>query len=533
VSTAAAAGPTPERRTRGRARSSAAALASPAGLWGLLVVWSLLPLAAVEVYAARHGGHATGALSSLVVEDQFQYLAWIRESGSHVAISNLFDTGPAEHVFLYPPFLISGALWRLGLPLAVTYHLWTLLGAGLLVAAVTAYARRSFGSSGWRSAVVLAIVFGTPMSIVGIWIATASAGGDRLLAYVISPLSAFWGYGPRLLSVALMPAFLLAVEAVLVPARRWRGWSRTRWLAIASVLGLAVSWIHPWQGLVLVLVLVGLAAWERFDRRSLILAVPAALTAAPLLYYAILHQSSADWQRAAQNPNYFSLLDVFLVLVPFVALALVGVRRPGDDVHERALLLWPVAAAVAFAAPTGGRFEVVAGLSIPLAILIVRGWRRMGVPRPITVVAMVAMLLGGTVPLLADLPGNVTGGAGTLWLRDGDRAALRSIEQAPSAGSVLADSHVAAATVALTGRRMWAAHANWSPDYVQRATAINAAIAGRLRRPDVERLLALTGARFVFLDCERGASAALVRQLDGLVRSQRRFGCAQVLEIAR
>lgn len=494
-------------------------------LFCLLLIWALVPLAVVAVYAGRHGGQPTGAWSSLLVEDVFQYWAWIRESGDHVAIANLFDTGPPEHVFVYPPFLLSGLLWRAGVPIAIAYHLWTVAGAGVLAVSVTAYARRSLPEGGWRSAAVLAIVFGSPVWLAA-WIITSSHGGDRLMAFVLSPMSALWGYVPRLLAVALMPAFVLALERVLEPGDR----PRSRAIAAASVLGAAASWLHPWQGLVLVLVPIGLFAWDRFDKRGLVLAVPVIATALPLAYYGALHQFVPDWQRASENVNFFAAKDVLLVLVPFLAVAAFGVRDPGRDVHERMLLLWVAATGVCFVAPTGARFEALAGLSVPLAVLIVRAWRRLDLPRALGVAAMALTVAAGVVPLLADAPSDVRSGAGTAWLRDGDRAALKSIESAPGGGAVLADSHVAATTVALTGRPTWAAHASWSPQYVARATAVNATLAGSLRGADAERVAAAAGARFVFLDCGRADAPA--SGLRSLVRRERRFGCARVLELA-
>lgn len=513
-------------RSRAHSRKDAALerLVSPWTLLALLLVWAFLPLVVTAVYASRHGGHATGAWSSLLIEDVFQYWAWIRESGDHVAIANLFNTVPPDHVYVYPPFLLSGALWRLGLPLPVAYHLWTVVGAAALVFSVAAYARRSLPDGGWRAATVLAVVFGSPVWLA-VWLITGSSGGDRLMAYVLAPLSALWGYIPRLLSVALMPVFMLALERVLQPGERGRG----RALAAACALGAAVAWLHPWQGLVLLLVPIGLFAWDRFDRRGLILALPVAATALPLAYYGALHHFVPDWEHASENLNYYAATDFLIILVPFAAFAALGVRRPGSDVHERALLLWPVASAVSFLAPTGGRFEAIAGLSIPLSILIVRAWQRFALPRAVTAVAMAVMLLAGILPMLRDAPSDVRDGAGTTWLRNDDRDALRYIETAAGPGSVLADSHVAAPTVALTGRHAWAAHANWTPEYVPRATAVNAVLAGTVPARTAQSVAAAAGAGYVFLDCQR--SAATAAGLRPLVRAERRFGCARVLEL--
>ena len=500
-------------------------------MFALLLAWALLPLAAVGIHAGGHGGAATGAFSSLLVEDQFQYFAWIRDAGNHVAISNLFDTATPHHVFVLPPFLLSGGLWRLGLPLPIAYHLWTVVAVGALVAGTCAYARRLLDEPDWRFAAALALVFGAPLMILTEWVQLSdSHGGDRLLAYLLSPLGGLWGYVPRMLAVAATAPFLLGVEGILRPERRRRGWGRNTYLAGTSALGAFAAWIHPWHGLVILLILIGVVVWDRFDRSDAVLAVPFAATAAPLAYYAVLQHSYAEWERASHNPQYYSPVDVLIVLGPFVALALAGVRNPGHDRQERMLLLWLAASCVAFLAPTGGRFEVAAGLSVPLAVLCVRGWRRLALPAAVAVVAAVLVLLGAVIPLGHDGVDNLRDGEGTLWLRPDDRAAMRFMEDAGGGGSVLADSHIATTTIAFTGRRMWAAHSNWSPDYIPRATAINAIVAGGLPRGATAAIVRASDARFLFRDCQRAALPS-GRAIAPLVTRRRRFGCATVFEL--
>lgn len=494
---------------------------------GALLAWAFIPILAVEIYARSRGASATGAFSSLVAEDQFQYFTWIRQSGTHGAIANLFDTAPLHHVFVFPPFLLSGALWHLGLPLPVAYHLWTVVGAAMLATTVYAYMRRLFPRGAARPATIVALTFGTPYMIVRHWLDLSNShGGDRLLAYVLSPLSAFWGYAPRLLAVAAMPLFFLLVEAAFVRSSR-------RAAAAAAAIGMLISWSHPWQGAIVLLVAGALVVWSRFDRILLIRLVgPAVGTLLPLLYYGFLRHTYSDWRHASQNPTYFHPLDVALVLTPFLVLAALGLRRAGTDIQERIVLLWLVATALVVAAPTGGRFESVAGSSIPLAVLVVRGWQRLSLPRSVAVIALSVAVLGIAVPLVADSPRLIRGGGGSFWLRDGDREALRYIANAPATGSVLADSHISAATVALTGRQMWAAHASWSPDYVARATLMNDAVAGRLSTLTIRQLVLATHARYLLHDCGRGpVPQKLAASLAVTEAAIHRFGCATVFDL--
>lgn len=496
-------------------------------LTAVLLLWALLPLLAMQIYAASHGGRATGVFSSLIPEDELQYFTWIRESGNHGAISNLFDTAATHHVFVLPPFLLSGALWRLGLPLQAAYHLWTVVGCIALAASFLAFMRRSFGGKEARVAAIIAVTFGAPAALFETWLnLTSSHGGDRLLAYVLSPVSAFWGYVPRLLAIALMPAFFLVVEAALATRAR-----RPLW--IAAGLGAAVSWLHPWQGVILLLVLAGLAAWSRELPMLVRATLPALGVVAPLAYYAILRHEYAEWHRASGNPNYVNAADLLLVLAPFLALALLGVRRPRNDLHERIVLLWPVATGLTFLAPTGGRFETFAGLSVPLSVLCVRGWTRLRAPAWLTVAVTAVVVASAVVPLVADATRPARNRPGALWLKDGDRQAMRYLAEAASGGAFLADSRIAAATVAFTGRRTWAAHASWSPQYGERAVLTNDAVAGRLPQRTLEGVVSASEAEFVFRDCGGSWTRELRRPLSRLLVAQYRFGCATIFELRR
>lgn len=518
---------TPESKDRRVDRGSTHSRRFVVATLGALLTWALVPILAVEIYARSRGASATGVFSSLLAEDQFQYFAWIRQSGTHGAIANLFDTAPQHHVFVFPPFLLSGALWRVGLPLPIAYHLWTVVGAGMVVMTVNTYMRRLFPRGAARPATIVALTFGTPYMIVQHWVDLSSSnGGDRLLAYVLSPLSALWGYAPRLLAVAAMPLFFLLVETTVVRSSR-------RAAALAAAAGMLVSWSHPWQGAIALVVVGGLAAWGRFDHVLLVrLAGPALGTLLPLLYYGFLRHTYSDWRHASHNPTYFHAVDIALVLTPFLVLGAIGLRQVGCEIQERIVLLWLVATALIVIAPTGGRFESVAGSSIPLTVLVVRGWQRLSPPRWAAVIALFVAVLGIAVPLTADSARLTRNGGGSLWLKDGDRQALRYIGNAPARGSVLADSHIAAATVALTGRQVWAAHASWTPDYVARATLMNDAVAGRLSTRTTRRLVSVSHARYLFHDCGRGPLPRRLASRLAITNSAiHRFGCATVFDL--
>src|SRR5437763_14719583 len=61
-----------------------------------LAAWTLGPLLAVAVHVLVNGGVMTGANGGDFI-DQFQYLAWIRDAGSHGLASNLWVIGHTPH----------------------------------------------------------------------------------------------------------------------------------------------------------------------------------------------------------------------------------------------------------------------------------------------------------------------------------------------------------------------------------------------------------------------------------------------------
>jgi hypothetical protein len=113
-------------------------------------------------------------------------------------------------------------------------------------------------------------------------------------AFEVSPGLLLWGYAPSVISIALLPLFFLAVERVLDPERRAPGRERSWYALWASLCGLLMAWLHPWEGQVALLVLLGVALWRR-RRDSAWLLVPAAATAVPLAAYWLLARFVPHW----------------------------------------------------------------------------------------------------------------------------------------------------------------------------------------------------------------------------------------------
>ena len=66
-------------------------------IFAVLTVWTFAPLVVLLIYAASHGGELTGA-SGTDAFDQLAYLAWIRDEGSHLLASNLWQVTPTPTI---------------------------------------------------------------------------------------------------------------------------------------------------------------------------------------------------------------------------------------------------------------------------------------------------------------------------------------------------------------------------------------------------------------------------------------------------
>jgi hypothetical protein len=522
------------------------ALASRAELALLvaLAAWGLAPLVLLLAHALNTHTRFTGAdgligWDGVLGADQLQYLALARDAGAHGLASDLFSLTPSGHVYLEPVFEITGALWRLGVSLPLAYLLWKPVAVLALFAAALAWARRTIGDEiGARAATVaLALFLYLPLPALTSWAKLGSPSSQfqlYLLADELLPASKLWGYVPAALGMAMVAVALLATDRAsqrpppppsrYAPARRAAVRAP---LALACLAALLAAWLHPWQGVTLIVIFVGLAAWQRM-RGWLTLALPALCAALPLAYYYLLEHSDPGWELAARNEIVSRLSPLVLLagLGPLALIALVGVRRPGEDVIERALLLWIVACFVTYFSITSFAPHALQGLSLPLAVLAVRGWRRLRLPALLGALAIAVVTLPGLAydaRAFVDVTGHH---AVQYYLTRSDAQALDWVAADAPAGGVLAPAPFAAVVPSQTGRSVWVGHGYWSSDYPARARAANALFGGRMRPPRARAFVAGTGATLLVSDCTHRAN--LTRSLRPVLEAVHRFGCARV-----
>jgi hypothetical protein len=488
-------------------------------LLGLLAVWSLIPLAAGILHLIEHGD-VLGGSDGIGVVDHFQYLAWIREAGEGGLISNRYDLESSDGVYLQPMWLLAGLGWAAGLPIQAGLLIWKPACVVVLFAGSLAYVRRTLEGRGARFAALALALFYLPpaaalMGRTGVG-DPVEDGLVYLFGFQVSPATYLWGYVQTAVAVGLMPAFLLAVER--------------RRVGVAAVAGLLVSWVHPWQGMVLIGILVGVAAWSRLVRP---LIVPALATALPIVYFVVLAQVDPAWGEGSEDVGYPHEWGWLLVsIVPLAAFAVAGALRgrpPRElDLQERMLLLWPVVTLVIYAAlDRTFIYNVLSGLTIPLAVLAVRGGR--GLPRWAAAAAVVVATLPGLANLVYEFREGEGAGGSPRYLEPGEADALEFLDDTPREGGVLTRFYLGQAVPGLSGRRTYVGHPVWTPDFERRVERTEELFLDAYPPAEARAFVRGTGAAFVLEDCQ--ATDDLAAELRPLIRRTHRFGCATVYEL--
>ena len=509
-----------------------------------LTLWMVAPLAVLIDFAVRHSDTLTG-VSGYDTFDQLAYLAWIRDEGSHVLASNLWQIGPTAHDYLHPMYIISGLLWRAGVSLQVSYLIWKPIALVVLFLGFAAYVRHLLGGRRWQqtAALVLALFYLTPALQLAQWTGRLSLVHRlQLLVATNDSDSALnlWGFEHAAITIGLMPVFLVGAERILARGARARGW-----VAVTAVAGALISWLQPWQGVTVLAILAAMFFLVPPRRRFLSLTIPVVAALAPLFYGEALSHYDPVWrafQTKTTQGGAGPLWALAVGFAPLVALALLGVRRPRDD-RTWMLALWvPACAAVYLLVPEFPP-HALKGVTLPLSILAVSGWEtsrrrlqaRVRIPQAaVATVAVLAIALF-TVPagiyqidsadgFTSNSPGGLA--ARQLVVLSSDQAAaMRYLNRSPIPGAVLAPWYLSMSVPADTGREVYAGHPMWQPAAnVTRANLFYASSgpAAGIRRA----ILQQSGASFVIDDC--GGAPGIAAAIAPITRPVAKFGCLTV-----
>jgi len=494
-----------------------------AGALAGVSVWILL-LDLFQVVA--HGRVWTGT-DGLYLVDQMQYLAWIRDASHHALASNLFVLTPTPADFLQPAVLISGGLSALGVAPWLSLLLWKPVAVAAAFFAVRQYVRRSVaGLRVRRMAFLLALFFGSFTVING----SFGVIGDLFMGFLS------WGYSFGLLAVAAMVLALLAYER----SRRDGG---RRWLP--AVLGALASVLHPWQGELLILIVLGteLAMWRRRTpvRRATLPALTVIATALPLAYYAILGRADLSWHLArGASKHSFPIGSIALALAPLALPAAFAYRRRAQGFLALATRAWPLAAVavsvLSITAFSGSPLHAFEGVTIPLAVLGVQtadgiDWARLRRPRLFAALAVALLTIPATVWQLASAAALVAPASGNANFITGDeQQALRYLATDRKPGGVITRMYLGAVVPEQTGRQTLVGDCVWSqPHCTGRAKTAQRLFDATLTPAVARAFVRGSGARFLLADCH--TRAHLVGLLGPVARSVHRFGCASVYAV--
>lgn len=482
----------------------------------------------LDLWRVIFSGAVWTGTDGVYIVDQLQYLAWIREASHHVLVSNLFVLRDSPADYFQPAVVVSGGLTALGIAPWLSLLLWKPVAVVAFFFAVRAYARRSVAGT-WprRAALVLTLFFGSFTLVYGTW----SVLGDLFPGFLS------WGYVFGLMALAAMVWGLVAYDDA-------RGNGRRLW--VPGALGALATLLHPWNGELLIALVVAaelvMLAQRRYGRHQLRLTTYTLIgTGVPLLYYAILGKADVNWKLAqVASKHSFPFWSIALAVAPLLLPAIFAYRNKPTTFLAAATRMWPLAAFAIFllSGTSLGATPLHAfqGITVPLAVLAVEGlqllgWRRLRHPMLIGAAAIALFTIPATVQELSlahSLAAPSRGNANFIT-RD-ERSALDYLEDDKQPGSVMTQPYLGAAVPGKTGRRTYVGDCLWSePNCLGLTNNAWSLFNGWLSPAAARSLIISTGVRFVLADC---LTTADMRKLLGpIIRSARGFGCAAVYEV--
>jgi hypothetical protein len=199
-------------------------------------------------------------------------------------------------------------------------------------------------------------------------------------------------------------------------------------------------------------------------------------------------------------------------------------------VQGRILLIWPLAAVFVYAASPPYPAHSLETISLPLAVLAMRGWRFVPLRRLLLAGAALMLTVPGVVFAASKLRQSAQLRRTAYILPRDDARAFAFIDRLRVQGGVLAPLPEALAVPALTGRETWIGHPSWTPGFDVRAREAAVLFAGQLTQRAAQHRVLRIGAPIVFAPC--GSSSKLNMQLAPVSAAVWRFGCATVWRVA-
>lgn len=501
----------------------------------------------LDLWQVVVNGRTWTGTDGIYITDQMQYLSWIVSASHSGLVANLFVTRSTSAVYLQPAILVSGMLAAVGVPPTIALLIWKPVAVLAFFFAARAMTGRVLRGRG-RGAQLVALTFALFYGCLSIVYGRVSVVGDLFPGFLS------WGYPFSLLAVAATVYALLSYERARTERR----------LSIApGLLAALAGSLHPWQGELFVLVLIGGeligggTRWrhpreELSSPRVRLAALTLAIALVPLVYYYLLGKLNIDWQlgQAASKHN-FPPGAIAMTLAPLAIVALLGLRGPAGGFIGRAARLWPLAAVLiylqALTSEGAAPLHAFDGITLPLSLLAVRGYMRLrdepGALRRLwprsrrTRWAIIACaLVLGTLPETYDElhlawdSVKPTAGDGN-FIQPAEKRALAYLKHDSDPGGVISSAYLGMLVPGYTGRHTYVGDCVWStPNCGDRNTVTQSLLSGQLSTIDAQQVVSSSNARFVLLACG-SATSKVEAQLRPLTVSVAQFGCASVIEL--
>ena len=510
--------------------------------WFFLLLVAAMSMMVVGPLLAT--GKTLSGGDGLFTVDQLQYLAWVRDAGEHILVSNSFDFAPDRHVMLHPGYLISGLLHRwlgVGIPEAYTV-LWKPVAVVVMFFGIRQYSARLLESI-WARRSVMVIALCTLMG----WssLANALGMGESAMKSLDFISSEMWsgqllmGYELGAIAVFMLPLVLLGVE-------RFRDRGGSGLYALVLLGALLVSWLQPWQGAELagiVILVEGFRWWRRGVAPDWRLAGVLVACLLPAIYYALIAASDPSWKlaghenrRGAQPDWKWPLWAVALTLAPLGIPALLSLRRRVDGWQEIAVRMWPLAVFVVYLQPFGTfPYHSFQGLALPLGVMAAQAFtverpRWLPAPRVLWVVPVILLMaVPGTVHRMQMAHKGIGLRYFPYYVDSGEARALAFLDKVKP-GNVMTDPYGGMLVPAYSGQEAFVGPRSWSPNWSWRAEQSGALLLGGLKPQQAQEFLRATGSNAIFAECTGKGQAlpSIAAWIGPMLRVERRFGCSTV-----
>ena len=158
-----------------------------------------------------------------------------------------------------------------------------------------------------------------------------------------------------------------------------------------------------------------------------------------------------------------------------------GLAAAERGVGERLLRLWPFAALATYVVlGQSARLQALAGITLPLAVLAVRGWPRLTRRPALGLVALAIATVPGMLYAAQTMRDTVRAGRSPYELKKGEADLLAHLDRSGARGGVLSSSYLSPAVAAMAGPPTYAGLPSNDASANDRAREADLLLDGRL-----------------------------------------------------